>query len=171
LLVGMEGWSSKRCALTWKLKGTTYNRIYYQLEVSARPTDATGFGLWLGTPTASGNQERSEGFKRSTPTVMEYAKMLPTPLTQGLKVSDENGKTKFIDPGLLPTPTAQNANGASSVEALQNRGRLKPMADNLADQFAQSGKSSQLNPRFVAEMMGFPRNWTASPFQSGDEKA
>jgi len=29
---------------------------------------------------------------------------------------------------------------------------------------AQPGTTSQLNPRFVAEMMGFPPNWLESPF-------
>jgi hypothetical protein len=29
-------------------------------------------------------------------------------------------------------------------------------------------KDSQLNPRFVAEMMGFPPNWTELPFLSGE---
>lgn len=29
------------------------------------------------------------------------------------------------------------------------------------------GKTSQLNPLFVAEMMGFPPDWTVLPFQSG----
>ena len=33
----------------------------------------------------------------------------------------------------------------------------------------QTGKNSQLNPRFVAEMMGFPPNWTELPFQSGEQ--
>jgi hypothetical protein len=30
------------------------------------------------------------------------------------------------------------------------------------------GKTFQLNPRFVAEMMGFPPDWTELPFQSGE---
>jgi DNA (cytosine-5)-methyltransferase 1 len=33
-----------------------------------------------------------------------------------------------------------------------------------------SGKTSQLNPRFVAEMMGFPPNWTELPFLNGEQK-
>jgi hypothetical protein len=32
-----------------------------------------------------------------------------------------------------------------------------------------TGKTSQLSPQFVEEMMGFPKGWTASPFQSGEE--
>jgi len=31
------------------------------------------------------------------------------------------------------------------------------------------GSFSPLNPRFVAEMMGFPPNWTELPFQSGEQ--
>jgi hypothetical protein len=77
--------------------------------------------------------------------------------------------TGFVEKrGLLPTPAMSNYKGASSVEALEERGRLKDKADNLADQFAVSGSSSQLNPRFVLEMMGFPPDWTALPFQSGE---
>jgi hypothetical protein len=128
----MTGWSSRRCALTWKIQGTPSNRIYYQLEVSARPTDATEFGSWLGTPTATGNKERSAKFKRNTPTVMEYAKMLPAPTTDERDAKYKQGGT------------------------------------NLR---AAIGQGSQLNPRFVAEMMGFPVNWTELPFLSGEQKA
>lgn len=35
----------------------------------------------------------------------------------------------------------------------------------------QRGRNSRLNPLFVEEMMGFPRGWTASPFQGGEWKA
>jgi hypothetical protein len=31
----------------------------------------------------------------------------------------------------------------------------------------QIGTDSQLNPLFVAEMMGFPTDWTILPFQNG----
>jgi hypothetical protein len=31
----------------------------------------------------------------------------------------------------------------------------------------EDGKTSQLNPQFVEEMMGFPENWTALPFLNG----
>ena len=47
LLIGMEGWYSTRCKLTWKLKGTKYNRMYFQLQVSTLPTEGTEYGLLL----------------------------------------------------------------------------------------------------------------------------
>ena len=119
--------------LTWKLKGTTFNRSYFLLQASALPTDETGCGLWLGTPTASGNQVRSEKFRSKAPTVMEYIQ------------------------GLLPTPTTDERDA-----------KYQQGGTNLR---AAIGQGSQINPRFVAEMMGFPPNWTESPFQSGEQTA
>src|SRR5690606_40920907 len=34
LLIGMEGWYSTKCRLIWKLKGTKYKRMYFQLVPS-----------------------------------------------------------------------------------------------------------------------------------------
>lgn len=45
LLIGQEGWFSRRCKLTWKVKGTKYNRMYFQLRVSTLPTNEIEFGL------------------------------------------------------------------------------------------------------------------------------
>lgn len=81
-----------------------------------------------------------------------------------------NGLMDFMDfYGMLPTPTMRDYKGAPTIESIQKRGR-NPMTNNLADRFAQTGKSSQLNPLFVEEMMGFPLMWTTLPFlsQSGD---
>lgn len=192
LLVGMEGWCSMRCRLTWKLRGTKSSRLYFLLQVSELPTEGIEYGLWLlKTPTkmdgevssgkakpVSGNsgtlaQEIMSGYK---PT-MEKLGLLPTPRAS----ANENRQTKLspsqlagkhglslaalAGEGLLPTPAASNYKGASSTEALEKRGRLKVKADNLADQFAISGKTSQLNPRFVLEMMGFPPNHCDSAFE------
>jgi hypothetical protein len=68
---------------------------------------------------------------------------------------------------MLPTPTTRDYKGARSEEALKVAGRNE--TNSLPDAFAQSGKTSQLSPLFVEEMMGFPKNWTALPFQSGEE--
>jgi hypothetical protein len=56
--------------------------------------------------------------------------------------------------GLLPTPRV-----FAYKDSATDRGR-----GNLGE---VTGAGSQLNPRFVAEMMGFPPNWTELPFQSG----
>jgi hypothetical protein len=111
LLIGMEGWSSKRCRLTWKLRGTKYNRLYFQLQVLALRTKGTVFGL-------------------------------------------------------LPTPTTRDWKGARTSEALRHSGRNG--MNSLPDYFAQPGKTTQLNPQFVMETMGFPKDWTVSPFLSGE---
>lgn len=63
--------------------------------------------------------------------------------------------TTMAKAGLLPTPM-QPGNGGTNGKA-----KAKEIY----------GSNSQLNPRFVAEMMGFPTNWTELPFQNGETKA
>jgi hypothetical protein len=153
--------------------------------VLAPRTKEKEFGLLL-TPTSVMTDEPPEkmraraaknGYQNGTKygsllSQVKYSAMLPAPTTDSKSNRKNNYKqggtplTVAIS-GMLPTPAAQNYKGASSKEALKKRGRLKIKADNLPDQFAVSGRSSQLNPRFVAEMMGFPPNWTELPFQSG----
>ena len=169
--------------------------------------------------------------------------MLPTVQTQGLKICNKEGKTEFLSPLLLPTPTAidkgsgrinkslsknaterptlakcakmqllptlnasegtkwttkYNANSqmgkgltamacsgllltpmakdgmrsGMTMDALKKHG--KPKA-NLAEQIAHKvgGGTSQLNPLYVEEMMGYPLEWLTLPFlsQNGEVKA
>jgi len=69
--------------------------------------------------------------------------------------------------GLLPTPTAQIIKHGHSEQYWENRIGKRQMDIGMWN--AQTnGKTSQLNPRFVAEMMGFPENWTLLPFLSGE---
>ena len=56
--------------------------------------------------------------------------------------------------------------GSASMESIQRRKR-NHLTNNLSDVYAQRGKTSQLNPRFVSEMMGFPVDWTVLPFLNG----
>jgi hypothetical protein len=107
--------------------------------------------------------------------------MLPTPRVGGQESYETRAKRKGheiamsylesnidyqVKMGMLPTPASRDYKGARSKEALQESGRKEN--NSLPDSFSQAGKSSQLNPRFVAEMMGFPPNWTELPFLSGE---
>lgn len=84
-------------------------------------------------------------------------------------------RTKDIEFGLsdletimLKTPTVSDKNGGCT------RGNPKmQMGSSLVNQMHQickttPGKTSQLNTRFVMEMMGFPKDWTELPFQNGE---
>lgn len=158
LLVGTMDWSSMRCRLIWRLRGTKYNRLYFQLVPSTPRTEGIGLGLLptenlLPTPNARDEKNGSKMEDGRTQRKIE----------QGWTF----GLNDIAVMGMLPTPATSNYKGASSTEALESRGRLKNKADNLADQFAISGKSAQLNPAFVGEMMGFPPDWTLKPFIDG----
>ena len=63
--------------------------------------------------------------------------------------------------GLLPTPLASD-NG-EKVTGLERQDLLTKRVRYL------TGAPFQLNPPYVAEMMGFPADWTVLPFQGGEK--
>lgn len=76
--------------------------------------------------------------------------------------------------GMLPTPRANKVNGIdlnNPKTAQRNKGNLEEaVAKIIQNTPLEGGKTSQLNPLFVEEMMGFPLMWTTLPFlsQNGD---
>jgi hypothetical protein len=75
---------------------------------------------------------------------------------------------QLAEAGLLPTPTASDKNAGRRGNS--PRQGHNPMTNSLKDAvnfIEETLKCSHLNPLFVEEMMGFPKNWTALPFQNG----
>jgi hypothetical protein len=166
--------------------------MYCQLQVSAHLTEGIGFGLLLKTPSAmdsysenltkkeqkfghSGTlaQEVQSGFiyQRGllpTPTAMDSTNATATMKSSQVKEGSMHSVTltRAMSMGMLPTPATRDYKGARSTEALEEAGRNQ--TNSLPDAFAQTGKTSQLNPLFVLEMMGFPPDWTELPFLSGE---
>ena len=102
-------------------------------------------------------------------------RMIPTPTAMDATSATATMKSTQVKEGsmhsmtltrLLCTPTAQASRGNTSDK--RGKGNL---TDQIAEMDLTTSKTSQLNPRFVAEMMGFPPNWTELPFQSGEQKA
>jgi hypothetical protein len=140
-------WFSSRCALTWKLKGTKFNRLLFQLQPKTLRTDEIGAGLLLKTPCSADAytenlSKKEQKFGNSGTLAQEV-------------------QSGFIyQRGMLPTPQAQEGD---KITGLENQ-------DSMTKRVRQiTGTTSQLNPRFVAEMMGFPVNWTELPFQNGEQ--
>ncbi len=203
LLIGMGDWSSKKCALNWKMKGMKSFRLYFQLVPLVRHTEETEFGL-LPTPCVAdieGSPKRIDQislqngrFIRTSDTtniqfgakLNDVARLLPTPRVKGHgnshqrirdgKIDDLTTMMKF---GMLPTPNSFDWNTEQEPSKYQQRKEIQMKKGvNLHYQLRQmavhlnpTGTTSQLNPRFVAEMMGFPPNWTELPFQNGETKA
>ncbi len=168
-LVGRTDWFSKRCSLIWKVKDTKSKRFFFQLSASMPYTNETDSTLLLKTPAAmdaySENLSKKEQrFGNSGTLAQEVA-------------------TGFIyKRGILPTPNSYDWNTAAKPETYLARSqRHKEKNVNLQMSLRQMtmfipnkvdhpklGTASQLNPHFVAEMMGFPTNWTDLPFVSGE---
>ena len=165
LLIGMTGWYSTKCKLIWSLRATKCSRFYFQLAPSTLPIEETGYGLLPTTqsmgmlPTPQAIDGNGQGRKLRLKKDCKRDPNQPGSWSGDLK--------DYAVTGMLPTPAARDYKGARTAEALQESGRNH--TNSLPDTYAQTGKSSQLNPRFVAEMMGFPPSWTELPFQSGEQ--
>jgi len=155
LLVGTGDWYSRKCKLTWRLKGTKYKRYYFQLVPLTHRIEETEFGL-LPTPTVA------EVIQPKEPRTVFGNNRIRS--NKGIE-----GQCKLTDlamKSMLPTPTTRDYKGSRSTEALKESGRTH--TNSLPDAFHQPGKTSQLNPQFVMEMMGFPPDWTELPFLNGE---
>jgi hypothetical protein len=97
-----------------------------------------------------------------TPTAMDSTNATATMKSSQVKEGSMHSVTltRAMAMGMLPTPMAsdcgEKVTGLENQDSLTKRARL------------ETGKTSQLNPRFVLEMMGFPPNWTTLPFLSGE---
>lgn len=80
-------------------------------------------------------------------------------------------RTNATEFGLLPTPTASDWRGGCDRTGKNARFQTCTLRHWAHAQTSLRGKTSHPNPRFVAEMMGFPVNWTELPFQVGGTKA
>ena len=184
-LIGTKVWSSKKCVLTWRILGTQYNRYYCQLRASVRPTTECEYSL-LPTPSVMDirtdirkPEERSDAANQGgCSNLREWAGngMLPTPIAGDWKgqlrrdgtANMLSGKASL---GMLPTPAARDYKGANSIEHMENQNGNKVNHMGQLPNYIKyhSGNDShQLNPQFVAEMMGFPTDWTILPFLGGE---
>lgn len=169
--------SSRPSAVILSVKDIPSSRCLFRLVPSVPRTEGTVSGL-LPTPIASDFKVRGPGSQQKGLPEIIREMLLPTPTAteihhwqrverwkrQGRTSMHEtedgeknpNGLTDFRDfHGLLPT-----------LEHIGRKGK-NPRQGGLPDSFAQTGRSFQLNPLFVTEMMGFPTSWTVLPFLPG----
>ena len=169
--------SPRPSAVILSVKDIPSSRCLFRLVPSVPRTEGTVSGL-LPTPIASDFKVRGPGSQQKGLPEIIRELLLPTPTAteihhwqrverwkrQGRTSMHEtedgeknpNGLTDFLDfHGLLPT-----------LEHIGRKGK-NPRQGGLPDFFAQTGRSFQLNPLFVAEMMGFPTSWTVLPFLPG----
>lgn len=182
MLLGSSTWRSTRCFLTWKAKATKQGRLYFRLVPSTPRTDATEFVSWAGTedravyfaPTPRAhNIPTSETAKqryKSSPSLMDYVQMWPTPKASDYKGSGPPGsksaehdrkKGNLKGAVMYPTPTT----GAGLCGGTGNYQQLKALkeAGEISEEERRSmaaGNGGQLNPEWVEWLMGFPLGWT-----------
>lgn len=177
---------SKKSARILKQQDIQSSRLIFQLAVSEHPTEEKESGL---LPTV-----QMQGIKRCNPkgkTEFLPLDLLPTPTAldkAGGRINRSPSPGAAQRPtlalaarkGLLPTPCAKEATKYTKTfnpNSQMGKGltalACSEMLPTPAVRKKTSGKTSQLNPLYVEEMMGFPLMWTTLPFLSpdGDKKA
>ena len=156
--------SSKPSAKTSSVKDIPSSRLLFRLVPSEHPTDGTECGLLqeglLPTPmsTEVRHEQRVKELKEAGAQTFHSRKNGET---------RPNGLMDYMDfHGMLPTPTASCHNAGTAKDRKNGTSRESELNHFMAKQI---GATSQLNPLFVTEMMGFPLDWLVSPFQSGGQ--
>jgi hypothetical protein len=156
------------------------NRFLFQLVPSARPTDEIAFGL-LPTVTTDSQTQRDKSYSQGGMPLTAALSLIPTPTAmdhsgRGYQFSQrKNGPNVPVLtlPGvvaLLPTLDAyEGQRGGPRKYNPKGRSQSERTVTAAVERGAFPGL--KLQPAFAAWMMGFPENWTESPFRSGGKKA
>jgi len=184
MLLESSAWHSTKCLLRWKLKATPAKRLFCQLVPSGRRTDGIGFGL-LPTPLGSAEKKNSKksmrNRKQDSHLLPRILDLLHTPTAKANQLCPSMLKKGS---GFLPTPTTNDARNATFPPSQTERdglagailrGELLPIPTNSTatvqdleqsmfhssrrPEYSQCQASGSLNPRFVAQMMGYPPDW------------
>lgn len=104
---------------------------------------------------------------------LQFHGLMPSPVAQDYRRRGPNSRQQGLPEvchRLLNTPIAdglkkRTGKGQERMRA-EDFGAMFP--ENGGSPGSKDGRASQLNPLFVGEMMGYPLEWLASPFLSGD---
>lgn len=180
-----RGLPLRRSAEVLSVRDIPSRRLLFRLVPSVRPTGATGCGL-LPTPVSidagSGRTNRSLSPNATPrPTLAKAARenLLPTPtVMEDRRKPNGSARDRKLMTNLNPFSVAELLLTPQASDGLRLGMRMETLMKakengDLAQQVAHriGGGSSQLNPLFVEEMMGFPEGWTLSPFLNGEWKA
>ena len=163
MLLASQRWYSPARRLKWVAKPLYSNRITERER--SKPTQSKIYAKVLNRQDIQSNRLLFQLVPSVRPTGGTGYGLLPTVQTQGLKTC-EDGKSIPMNLALLPTPTAMDKNVGTPVDS-KKYNRDTDLKNFVARRI---GHTSQLNPLFVGEMMGFPLDWLTSPFQNGEQK-
>ena len=156
-------WASSNVYLTWKVTDSRSKHLIFRLVESTPPTDATDSGL-LPTPAATdygtnqGGAAGRVGPVRPSLQTMARKGMLPTPTAGDAKASGSMGYTTGND-GMTLTDATVRGGMLNTPAARDYRDMGAPAEQKRNSPSNAAILGGRLNPRFVAQMMGYPTGW------------
>lgn len=134
-------------SMTWKVKATPRQRLYFQLYPSKLPTEGIESG-------SSGKKSKSNLW--STPTTFDH-----TNIKNPRKNHPGGGQKPPLQQqvNMWPTPTTRDYKGGRKFETLEKSGRNEN--NSLPDKVnAENKKTAALNPDWVEWLMGYAPGYT-----------
>jgi len=160
MLLASSTWHSTKCILTWKQKATKSSRLLFQLAVSMRRTGGTESGLSDVTKTTMWPTPRAcdleGGVSKATNMGGGWYRENQKGERWGVKLKDAVHSAER----LWPTPSSRDGKGGYRGGRMRNGKIPRDTLDVAVQHEENQGKQSgQLNPEWVAWLMGYPTEW------------
>lgn len=156
MLMESERMWSRACRLRWVAKPICSVRVIEFTDTDRKaPSPSNKSAEILNQSDIPSNRLLFLLAASERPTEENECSLLPTVMTQGLKTCDKEGKTRFVNLGLLPTPTAvegekytntynPNSQMGTSLSALAGSGMLPtPTARDFKNPSPIDGKRNR----------------------------
>ena len=110
---------------------------------------------------------------------LQFHGLMPSPVSQDFRRRGPNSRQQGLPElchKLMPTPTAMDSSEATarmrSSQMKEGSMHSVTLARAVQSRDSKDGKTSQLNPLFVGEMMGYPLEWLTLSFlsESGERR-
>lgn len=148
---------SELSSVTWPRSGMTADGQCWELPMSERRTNATGFGSWP-TPTVCGNYNR-KGASATSGDGLATAVAMSLITTNSESMGAQTAKAM-----VFPTPTRRDHKGGYTTEALTRKDGKSRKFDALPNAVLNGAgvetSDGTLNPTWVEWLMGWPLGWT-----------
>jgi hypothetical protein len=159
---------------TWRNSGTPHGRSWWVLTTLAPRTEGRGSSLW---PTTAARDWKDDGHCRAAHS--RKSPNLPARVFIAGLLDQESRSTNGKRPD-WPTPRTTDATGGADpvrADGMRKQGTGPDLKAAIAQEWPTSGSNrfgapdshgkspirGSLNPRWVAQLMGFPVDWLDSP--------
>ena len=134
LLTSKTAWSSKLCALTWKVKDTKFNRSIFQLQPSVLRIKEKEYGSLLPTPTTQEIEHPNMKTNEDRQKINEGRQRQSQFESSGYSENVENSNDNGLEGRLSKTRNQVSSRQEYTINGIENTNLSSRRSDGGADQ-------------------------------------